>query len=154
MKRRRNNNEDNEELENMSEKDFKRVPFEKSKKHSIEIYNVYTPLGLSKTRLIKKLYKVVLYLIVIIIVFLLFRILRVTSIFNQNSEHSQNNYNYNDSNYRDPDEDEFTNSTDENENIYLLQKKEKIDFKSFASPQLRNPNKIKIIEKLQISFFF
>jgi len=151
MRRRRSNNEDNDELEDMNDKGFKKVPIEKSKKHSIEIYNVYTPLGLSKTRLIKKLYKVVLYLIVIIIVFLLFRILRVTSIFNQNSEHTQNNYNYNDSNYRDPDEDEFNNSTDENENIYLLQKKEKIDFKSFTSPQLRNPKKIKIIEKLQIS---
>ena len=88
----------------------------------------------------------------IVIVFLLYKIIKITNLINEDSDPVPDNDNYDDPRYRDPETDnDFNNTDDDDEIFYLLQKKDKIKFKSFSSPQLKNPKKIKLIEKLQIS---
>ena len=146
--------EDNEETENMSDKGFEKVPIEDTQNHSIEIYNVYSGLDLSKTKCKKKIYKAVLIILVIAIFIMLSRILKISQLINEepdpipNNDHIRENYHPDDD-----EEDEYRNNYDEemNEYFYIVQNKEKIDFKDFSSQQLKKPENIKLIEKLEIS---
>ena len=146
--------EDNEETENMSDKGFEKVPIEDTQNHSIEIYNVYSGLDLSKTKCKKKIYKAVLIILVIAIFIMLSRILKISQLINEepdpipNNDHIRENYHPDDD-----EEDEYRNNYDEemNEYFYIVQNKEKIDFKDFSSQQLKKPENIKLIEKLEIT---
>ncbi len=146
--------EDNEETENMSDKGFEKVPIEDTQNHSIEIYNVYSGLDLSKTKCKKKVYKAVLIILVIAIFIMLSRILKISQLINEdpdpipNNDHIRENYHPDDD-----EEDEYRNNYDEemNEYFYIVQNKEKIDFKDFSSQQLKKPENIKLIEKLEIT---
>ena len=146
--------EDNEETENMSDKGFEKVPIEDTQNHSIEIYNVYSGLDLSKTKCKKKIYKAVLIILVIAIFIMLSRILKISQLINEepdpipNNDHIKENYHPDDD-----EEDEYRNNYDEemNEYFYIVQNKEKIDFKDFSSQQLKKPENIKLIEKLEIT---
>ena len=149
---------DSEEIEHMSEnygeRGFVKVPIEEAQNSSIEVYNVYSGIDLSKTKWKKKLYKAVVIILVICIFYMLSRIIKITLLANEdyypvlNDDQigeaiDHNTRNRNDENY---DEEEV------NEPIYIIQKKEKIDFNKFSSPQLRKPENIKLIQKLEISF--
>ena len=146
--------EDNEETENMSDKGFEKVPIEDTQNHSIEIYNVYSGLDLSKTKCKKKIYKAVLIILVIAIFIMLSRILKISQLINEepnpipNNDHIKENYHPDDD-----EEDEYRNNYDEemNEYFYIVQNKEKIDLKDFSSQQLKKPENIKLIEKLEIT---
>ena len=146
--------EDNEETENMSDKGFEKVPIEDTQNHSIEIYNVYSGLDLSKTKCKKKVYKAVLIILVIAIFIMLSRILKISQLINEDPDPIPNNDHIREHYHPDDDEeDEYRNNYDEemNEYFYIEQNKEKIDFKDFSSQQLKKPENIKLIEKLEIT---
>ena len=146
--------EDNEETENMSDKGFEKVPIEDTQNHSIEIYNVYSGLDLSKTKCKKKVYKAVLIILVIAIFIMLSRILKISQLINEDPDPIPNNDHIREHYHQDDDEeDEYRNNYDEemNEYFYIEQNKEKIDFKDFSSQQLKKPENIKLIEKLEIT---
>ena len=145
-----------EEKENMKDKygegKFKKVPIEDSQ-NAIEIYNVYSGLDLSKEKYKKKIYNIILIVLAIAIFIMLSRILSITKSNNEDEETNFNNDNLKkDFGHNDGGEDGFKNYEDKEISLfYLIQKKENISFENFSSPQLRYPDKIKIIEKLDIS---
>ena len=78
----------------------------------------------------------------------------MTDVFNEEVDSNLNNDNTKEDFAQDMNEEDFKNyivDEDEGEHFYLIQKKEKIDFKDFSSPQLRKPENIKLIEKIEIS---
>jgi hypothetical protein len=87
---------------------------------------------------------------------MLSRILQISELINEDPDPVPNNdnINYNQKGKYDDDDDDYryNNYDDEIDNyFYILQDKDKIDFKNFSSPQLRKPENIKIIEKLEIT---
>ena len=147
--------EANEEKESINErytgdKGFEKVPIEDSQNNSIEIYNVYTGLEISKGKCKKRVYNILIIVLIAIIIIMLKKILDITNIINEDSKPVLNNDYIQE---HDPsNQNEFNNYDDEeNEIYYLIQKKEKINMSDFSSPQLRNPDNIKIIPKLEIS---
>ena len=152
MKRRRHT-EDNEESENFGDGKFQKVPIGDSQTNSIEVYNVYNGIDLSKVKCRRKVYKAVLIIIVIAIFIMLSRILKITQLINEDPDPILNNDNIRED-FDEENEEYYNNRYNDDvasEFYYILQNKEKIDFKSFASPQLRKPENIKIIEKLEVS---
>ena len=146
--------ESNEEKESINErysedKDFEKVPIEDTQNNSIEIYNVYKGLEISKGKCKKRLYNIIVIVLIVAIFFMIKKILELTNKINEDSKPILNNdyikdyYKYNHSEYND-----YEN--EENEFFYLLQKKEKINMSDFSSPQLKNPDKIRLIPKLEI----
>ena len=87
---------------------------------------------------------------------MLCKILKISQLINEDPDPIPNNddirENYN-PNYNYDDEDEYRNYYDEEmyDYFYILQNKEKINFKNFSSPQLRKPENIKVIDKLAIT---
>ena len=160
-------NED-EETENMNEKyqhdkfdnsEFEKVPIEDSQSSStIEVYNVYKGIDLSKTKFKRKINQIILVVLIIAIIFLMFKILNISQIINEDSENNfmDNNNNFHD-NLDGPDFDPNINNNDEvdvsiyDEYFYLIQNFEKINMEKFNSPQLRKAENIKLVNKLQIS---
>ena len=133
--------EKNEETENNNYKDdnddFQKVPIE----HSIEIVNIINNINkISRDKFKKKFYKNALIIIAIISFLIITKkmlydgIIKV--IFENLDDAADNNDNL------------FENDIDD---FYLFQNKSNIDINSFNSPQLRNPQNLKIIEKLEIS---
>ena len=133
--------EKNEETENNNYKDdnddFQKVPIE----HSIEIVNIINNINkISRDKFKKKFYKNALIIIAIISFLIITKkmlydgIIKV--IFENLDDAADNNDNL------------FENDIDD---FYLFQNISNIDINSFNSPQLRNPQNLKIIEKLEIS---
>ena len=87
----------------------------------------------------------------------MFKILGVSPLFNDdNSEEDFNNNNndnfqdnFNNQDFDQNDEDDDNNIYDEY--FYMEQKKEKINMRQLSSPQLKKPENIKLVNKLQIS---
>ena len=130
--------EKNEEPENYSDNDeFQKVPIVNSK----EIVNIINKLNkISRDKFKKKFFKNSLIIIAIIAFLIITKrmlydgIIKV--IFDSIEDNIENNDNL------------LENNMDA---FYLFQNTSGVDIKSFSSPQLRNPNNIKIIEKLEIT---
>ena len=130
--------EKNEEPENNSDNDeFQKVPIVNSK----EIVNIINKLNkISRDKFKKKFFKNSLIIIAIIAFLIITKrmlydgIIKV--IFDSIEDNIENNDNL------------LENNMDA---FYLFQNTSGVDIKSFSSPQLRNPNNIKIIEKLEIT---
>ena len=130
------NNNDAEDLG-----DFRKVPIE----HSIEIINIINNINkISRDKFKKKFFKTSLYVIVIIIFLIITKRMIYDGIIKILYEDKDDYYGFNGNNTYDG-EDSYSE-------IYpLFQSKSKIDMNSFASPQLRKPKNIKLIENLDIS---
>ena len=154
-----NNMTDKREIDKLENRDFETVPIEDSGSNSIEIFNVYKGIDISKVKFKRKLNQILLVIAIIAIIFLMFKILNISPLFNSEDNQDNNNYNYNnenDDNNFDNDQDMDKNDEDEFDNIYeeyfyLEQKKENINMRQLSSPQLKNPENIKLVKKLQIS---
>ena len=147
---------EDEESENINDKygggKFQKVPIGDSQSNSIEVYNVYSGLDLSKVKCRKKVYNAILIVIVIGIFIMLSRILKLTQLINEDPDPILNNDNIREDFDEDDEEYKKYNNDDiKSEFFYILQKKEKIDLNNFSSPQLRKPENIKVIEKLEVS---
>ena len=152
-----NNHFNSKEMDKLENRDFETVPIEDSSNNSIEVFNVYKGIDLSKVKFKRKLNQILLVILVIVIVFLMFKILGVSPLFNDdNSEVDFNNNNndnfqdnFNNQDFDQNDEDDDNNIYDEY--FYMEQKKEKINMRQLSSPQLKKPENIKLVNKLQIS---
>ena len=143
---------DKSDLDKLENREFETVPIEDSHSHSIEVFNVYKGIDLSRSKLKRKLNQVLLVVLVIAIIFLMFKILNISPIFNEDSE-ILNDDNFQDNNFDGPD---FDHNEDDDDSIYdeyfyMDQKREKIDLRQLSSPQLKKPENIKLVNKLQIS---
>ena len=146
------NIKDKSDMDKLENREFETVPIEDSHSHSIEVFNVYKGIDLSKSKLKRKLNQVLLVVLVIAIIFLMFKILNISPIFNDDSE-ILNDDNFQDNNFDGPDFDhnEDDDDTIYDEYFYMDQKREKIDLRQLSSPQLKKPENIKLVNKLQIS---
>ena len=155
-----NNINEKREIDKLENSEFETVPIEDSQNNTIEIFNVYKGIDLSKIKFKRKLNQILLVILVIAIIFLMFKILNVSFLFNNedNQDPVFNNENDGDNNQDnlDNDRDFDPNDDDEVNNIYeeyfyLEQKKENINMRELSSPQLKKPDNIKLVKKLQIS---
>ena len=146
------NIKDKSDMDKLENREFETVPIEDSHSHSIEVFNVYKGIDLSRSKLKRKLNQVLLVVLVIAIIFLMFKILNISPIFNDDSE-ILNDDNFQDNNFDGPDFDhnEDDDDTIYDEYFYMDQKREKIDLRQLSSPQLKKPENIKLVNKLQIS---
>ena len=146
-----------EETDNMpnkiEEEKFQKVPIEDTQNSAVEVYNVYNGIDLSKEKCRKKTFKAILYILIIIIIIMAFRTLKLSNLFGE-----EENYDYEgrdpiwNDNMRDDIEHDKDNEYDEKMHIfYINQKKENINLANFSSPQLRKPENIKLIDKLEIT---
>ena len=144
----------NEESERMNERGFEKVPIEDSQSRPVEVYNVYQSLD-PRAKCKKKIYNAILIILIVIVVFMIIKIINLTHLINDEPEPVYNNDNYYSRKYHDPEGGDYNNSNyDEynyDESIYISQKKEDIKLEQFSSPQLRKPEKIKLIERLKLS---
>ena len=146
---------DKKEMDKLENRDFETVPIEDSTNNSIEVFNVYKGIDLSKVKFKRKINQILLVILVIVIIFLMFKILGVSPIFND--DNSDPIFNNND-NFQDNFANQEFDGDEDNEDysvydeyFYLEQKKEKINMRELSSAQLRKPEKIKLVDKLQIS---
>ena len=146
------NIKDKSDMDKLENREFETVPIEDSHSHSIEVFNVYKGIDLSRSKLKRKLNQVLLVVLVIAIIFLMFKILNISPIFNDDSE-ILNDDNFQDNNFDGPDFDhnEDDDDTIYDEYFYMDQKREKIDLRQLSSPQLKKPENIRLVNKLQIS---
>ena len=146
------NIKDKSDMDKLENREFETVPIEDSHSHSIAVFNVYKGIDLSRSKLKRKLNQVLLVVLVIAIIFLMFKILNISPIFNDDSE-ILNDDNFQDNNFDGPDFDhnEDDDDTIYDEYFYMDQKREKIDLRQLSSPQLKKPENIKLVNKLQIS---
>ena len=147
-----------EEIDNMNEnygsKGFVKVPIEDAQNSSIEVYNLCIGIDLSKAKWKKKLYRSIIVILLICIFYMLTKIVKITLLVNEELYPILNKDNIGEAFDKNTRDKNLTNIYDEeeaNETIYIIQKKEKIDFNQFSSPQLRKPENIKLISKLKIS---
>ena len=132
--------------------EFKSVPIERSKNNDIEIYNIYTSPSSSANKLRKKICKYIsiFLLICVFIIFtkkmLLDGILQILNIDFDDIEENEYNYNKRNNNF-----DEENIEYNEGEKFYLAQNSSNIDMDSLSSPQLKNPENIKLINNLEIT---
>ena len=160
----KNDNEYYEETDNMPDKieedKFQKVPIEDSQNNSIEVYNVHSGLDLSKDKCRRKIINSLIYTLIIVIIIILFRIFNLSSILSEEEDYEESGPN-NDNDNNNMRED-FDQENDKNEHknyqydekihyFYVNQEKEKINLNNFSSPQLRKPENIKLIEKLEIT---
>ena len=148
---------DKRELDKLESKDFETVPIEDSSNNSIEIFNVYKGIDLSKVRFKRKINQILLVILVVAIVFLMFKILNISPLFSDdnqdamfNNDNDNNQDNFNDQNFDNNDDDEEYNNIYD-EYFYVDQDKDKINIRQLSSTQLKNPDNIKLVDKLQIS---
>jgi lipopolysaccharide assembly outer membrane protein LptD (OstA) len=133
------NIKDKNDFNKLDNREFETVPIEDSHTHSIEIFNVYKGIDISRSKLKRKLNQILLVILVIAIIFLMFKILNISPIFMEDSEILNDNNNFQDNNFGGPD---FDRNDDHDDNIYdeyfyMEQKREKIDLRQLSSPQLR-----------------
>ena len=148
---------DKRELDKLESKDFETVPIEDSSNNSIEIFSVYKGIDLSKVRFKRKINQILLVILVVAIVFLMFKILNISPLFSDdnqdvmfNNDNDNNQDNFNDQNFDNNDDDEEYNNIYD-EYFYVDQDKDKINIRQLSSTQLKNPDNIKLVDKLQIS---
>ena len=148
---------DKRELDKLESKDFETVPIEDSSNNSIEIFNVYKGIDLSKVRFKRKINQILLVILVVAIVFLMFKILNISPLFSDdnqdvmfNNDNDNNQDNFNDQNFDNNDDDEEYNNIYD-EYFYVDQDKDKINIRQLSSTQLKKPDNIKLVDKLQIS---
>ena len=131
------NEENHEEPDNnnihLEEDEFKKVPIE----NSLEIINIINNLNrIAKEKFKKKFFKRALIVIVIIIFLILTKRMIYDGVIKLI--------------YYDKDINNYTNNDENDEESFYIKQNKTKNFESFASPQLRNVNNIKIIEKLKI----
>ena len=131
------NEENHEEPDNnnvhLEEDEFKKVPIE----NSLEIINIINNLNrIAKEKFKKKFFKRALIVIVIIIFLILTKRMIYDGVIKLI--------------YYDKDINNYTNNDENDEESFYIKQNKSKNFESFASPQLRNVNNIKIIEKLKI----
>ena len=143
-----NNINEKREIDKLENSEFETVPIEDSQNNTIEIFNVYKGIDLSKIKFKRKLNQILLVILVIAIIFLMFKILNVSFLFNNDGDNNQDNLD-NDRDFDPNDDDEVNNIYEEY--FYLEQKKENINMRELSSPQLKKPDNIKLVKKLQIS---
>ena len=117
-----NNINEKREIDKLENSEFETVPIEDSQNNTIEIFNVYKGIDLSKIKFKRKLNQILLVILVIAIIFLMFKILNVSFLFNNedNQDPVFNNENDGDNNQDnlDNDRDFDPNDDDEVNNIY------------------------------------
>ena len=145
------NMKDKSGFNKLDNRDFETVPIEDSHTNSIEVFNVYKGMDISRSKLKKKLNQILLVILVIAIIFLMFKILNISPLFNDDSEIINDDNNFQDNNFGDFDRNEDDDDNTYDEYFYMEQKREKIDLRQLSSPQLRKPENIKLVNKLQIS---
>ena len=145
------NMKDKSDFNKLDNRDFETVPIEDSHTNSIEVFNVYKGIDISRSKLKKKLNQILLVILVIAIIFLMFKILNISPLFNDDSEIINDDNNFQDNNFGDFDRNEDDDDNTYDEYFYMEQKREKIDLRQLSSPQLRKPENIKLVNKLQIS---
>ena len=147
------NIKDKSDLDKLDNREFETVPIEDSHTPSIEVFNVYKGIDISKSKLKRKINQILLVVLVIAIIFLMFKILNISPIFNDDSEILNNDNNFHDNNFGGPDFDRDEGDDDNiyDEYFYMEQKKENIDLRQLSSPQLKKPENIRLVNKLQIS---
>ena len=129
--------------------EFKKVPIERSQYGGIEVYNIYSGISYSKERLKRKIFRYSLTIILIIVFIIITKTLLwdgIVELFSDDGESYENsNSNYNDS-FGDVDA-----ADNPLEKFYLEQNISEMDLNSFSSPQLRKPENIKIVNKVEMS---
>ena len=139
----------NEEDEDIISGDFKKVPIERSQYGGVEVYNIYSGISYSKERLKRKIFRYSLTVILVIVFLIITKTLLWDGIVELFSEEGNSYDNY-DSNYNDSfgDVGSYDNSL---ETFYLEQNISEINMESFSSPQLRNPQNIRLVNKLEMT---
>ena len=158
----KNENEENENEDKYEKGEFKKVPIENNQVQPIEIYSTEPNcFNLLKIKIKNKLS-------IIILIFLIFSLFLISKrmIFNIRlpNEINDEEENKNTNIIKDTSkinkrkkiseikEDLYINLKSNNDTLfYIFQNKEKIDMKSFASREFKNPQNIKLIEKLEVS---
>ena len=95
------NMKDKSDFNKLDNRDFETVPIEDSHTNSIEVFNVYKGMDISKSKLKKKLNQILLVILVIAIIFLMFKILNISPLFNDDSEIINDDNNFQDNNFGD-----------------------------------------------------
>ena len=161
-----------EAREKYEDRDFEKVPIENISKQPIEIYNDISIFDSLKKKIKNKFSLIILIFLILTLFFISKRI-----IFNKKGNNNKINTTdkidktnitnikdktYNTDNTDKTDQTEpvnlnhildnnISNNNKKNEIFLISQNMEKIDIKSFSSRQLRNPEKIKLIENLNIT---
>ena len=129
--------------------EFKTVPIERSQYGGVEVYNIYSGISYSKERLKRKIFRYSLTVILIIVFIIITKMLLWDGIVELFSEEGESYDNYN-SNYNDSFGDVGSNDNPL-EKFYLEQNISKINLKSFSCRQLRKPENIKIVNKVEMT---
>ena len=129
--------------------EFKTVPIERSQYGGVEVYNIYSGISYSKERLKRKIFRYSLTAILIIVFIIITKMLLWDGIVELFSEEGESYDNYN-SNYNDSFGDVGSNDNPL-EKFYLEQNISKINLKSFSCRQLRKPENIKIVNKVEMT---
>ena len=139
------NIKDKSDMDKLENREFETVPIEDSHSHSIEVFNVYKGIDLSRSKLKRKLNQVLLVVLVIAIIFLMFKILNISPIFNDDSE-ILNDDNFQDNNFDGPDFDhnEDDDDTIYDEYFYMDQKKRKNRSKAIILASIKKARKYQI----------
>ena len=151
------NNEYYDETYNLREKypesKFQRVPIEDSKINTVEVYDVHAGFDLSKIKCRRKTSNYFIIALIIVMFIMMSRIFKLTDLISSDPEPVLNDDHIRDEFDQDDDMDnDYNYAEDESSKyFYIVQKKENISFTNFSSPQLRKPEKIKLVEKLEIS---
>ena len=111
------NIKDKSDLDKLDNREFETVPIEDSHTPSIEVFNVYKGIDISKSKLKRKINQILLVVLVIAIIFLMFKILNISPIFNDDSEILNNDNNFHDNNFGGPD---FDRDEGDDDNINSL----------------------------------
>ena len=149
-------NDDYEETynlkENYTEKKFQKVPIEDSHINTVEVYNVHAGFDLSKIKCRRKVANYFIIILIIVMFIMISRILKLTDLISSDPEPVLNDDNVRDEFDGEMDNDNYNYTEEESSKyFYIIQKKENISFSNFSSPQLRKPENIKLIERLEIS---
>ena len=101
-------------IDKLENREFETVPIEDSQPNSVEVFNVYRGIDISRSKFKKKLNQILLVVLVIAIIFLMFKILNISPIFGDENDYNADNNNF---------QDNFDNNNDfdkneEDDNIY------------------------------------
>ena len=133
---------------------FKKVHIDKSPKNDVEIFHMYSSVPYTKDRLKNKIFKYSLIAITTIICLYISKKFIWDSLVELFSDDEEETYYRPYDNYMQ----RFNQSLEddglefnEGEKFFLNQNLSKIDMNSLSSPQLKNPNNIKLINNLEIT---
>ena len=127
--------------------EFKTVPIDQG--GAVEVYNMYSNINYSKDKLKKKIIKYsLIFVVMIIFLFITKRYLwdGIAQIFSEDDGYNENYNNFLNGSFGDG------GGVDTPiERFYLTQNISNIDIESLSSPQLKNPDNIKLVNNLEIT---